>query len=69
MKKWSEPTGKGPVAMKSYETLIPTVISKHYEAVTAYGLGFEGHTCGARTNRVGGGFTRLHAGPTITGSG
>ena len=43
-KKWSEPTGKGPVAMKSYETLIPAVISKHYEAVTAYGLGFEGHT-------------------------
>ena len=30
--------------LKSYEMLIPAVISKHYEAVTAYGLGFEGHT-------------------------
>ena len=38
------PQGKGPMAMKSWESLIPTVISKHYEAVTAYGLGFEGHT-------------------------
>ena len=43
-KKWSEPIDKGLVAMKSYETLIPVVISKHYEVMTAYGLGFEGHT-------------------------
>ena len=43
-KKWSEPTDKGPVTMKSYETLIPSVINKHYEAMTAYSLGFEGHT-------------------------
>ena len=38
------PQGKGPMAMKSWESLIPAVIGKHYEAVTAYGLGFEGHT-------------------------
>ena len=43
-KKWSELISKGPAALKSYEMLIPTVISKHYEAVTTYGLGFEGHT-------------------------
>ena len=44
IKRWSMPQGKGPMAMKSWESLIPAVISKHYEAVTAYGLGFEGHT-------------------------
>ena len=59
-KRWSMPQGKDPMAMKSWESLIPAVISKHYEAVIAYGLGFEGHTWRGQNQQSGGGFTRLH---------
>ena len=56
--------------MKLYETLIPTVISMHYEVVAAYGLRFEGHTMvGPEPAELAVGSQDCTPKPTVTGSG
>ena len=39
MKKWCHPQGEVPRHMKSWETLIPSIVKKHYEVVVVHGLG------------------------------
>ena len=43
-KRWCHPLGKAPKQMKAWEALISSVVSRHYEAVVAQGVGYEGST-------------------------
>ena len=43
-KRWCQPLCKSLKQMRAWETLIPSVVSRHYEAVVAQGVGYEGST-------------------------
>ena len=43
-KRWCQSLCKSPKQMRAWETLIMSVVSRHYEAVVAQGVGYKGST-------------------------